>query len=144
MGGQKIKNMEFKKYYLEPKKYINIAVNSDEDLLIVRFGNNETDKERKRNYTIYKNCVAMESIEETITDVKSELNDYYNTKELKNAIKLALEKLTKLQKQVIIEHFYNEKSLRQIARERGTSISTIVEIKSRALNNLRKEIINYQ
>ncbi len=86
----------------------------------------------------------MENIEETITDDKSKLTDYYNTKELKNAIKLALDKLTKLQKQVIIEHFYNEKSLRQIARERGTSISTIVEIKSRALNNLRKEIINYQ
>ena len=136
--------MEFKKYYLEPKKYINIAVNSNEDLLIVRFGNNETDKERKRSYTIYKNCVAMENIEETITDAKSELTNYYNTKELKNAIKLALEKLTKLQKQVIIEQFYNEKSLRQIARERGTSISTIVEIKSRALNNLRKEIINYK
>lgn len=110
--------MEFKKYYLEPKKYINIAVNSNEDLLIVRFGNNETDKERKRSYTIYKNCVAMENIEETITDAKSELTDYYNTKELKNAIKLALDKLTKLQKQVIIEYFYNEKSLRQIARER--------------------------
>lgn len=47
MGGQKIKNREFKKYYLEPKKYINIAVNSNEDLLIVRFGNNETDKEKE-------------------------------------------------------------------------------------------------
>ena len=38
-------------------------INSDEELLIVRFGNNETDKERKRGYTIYKNCVAMENIE---------------------------------------------------------------------------------
>lgn len=36
--------MKFKKYYLEPKKYINITINSDEELLIVRFGNNETDK----------------------------------------------------------------------------------------------------
>ena len=136
--------MKFKRYYLTAKKYINITINSDEELLIVRFGNNETDKERKRGYTIYKNCVAMENIEETITDIESELTDYYNTKELKNAIQLALNKLTKLQQQVIIEHFYNEKSLRQIARERRTSISTIVEIKSRALNNLRKEIINYQ
>lgn len=136
--------MKFKKYYLEPKKYINITINSDEELLIVRFGNNETDKERKRGYTIYKNCVAMENIEEVIPDIENEVYSYYNKKELQNAVQLALTKLTRLQKQVIIEHFYNGKSLRQIAREREVSISTIVEIKTKALKNLRKELINYR
>lgn len=136
--------MKFKKYYLEPKKYINITINSDEELLIVRFGNNETDKERKRGYTIYKNCVAMENIEEVIPDIENEVYNYYNKKELQNAVQLALTKLTRLQKQVIIEHFYNGKSLRQIAREREVSISTIVEIKTKALKNLRKELINYR
>ena len=136
--------MKFKKYYLEPKKYINITINSDEELLIVRFGNNETDKERKRGYTIYKNCVAMENIEEVIPDIENEVYNYYNKKELQNAVQLALTKLTRLQKQVIIEHFYNGKSLRQIAREREVSISTIVEIKAKALKNLRKELINYR
>ena len=136
--------MKFKKYYLEPKKYINITINSDEELLIVRFGNNETDKERKRGYTIYKNCVAMENIEEVIPDIENEVYSYYNKKELQNAVQLALTKLTRLQKQVIIEHFYNGKSLRQIAREREVSISTIVEIKTKALKKLRKELINYR
>ena len=136
--------MKLKKYYLEPKKYINITINSDEELLIVRFGNNETDKERKRGYTIYKNCVAMENIEEVIPDIENEVYNYYNKKELQNAVQLALTKLTRLQKQVIIEHFYNGKSLRQIAREREVSISTIVEIKSKALKKLRKELINYR
>ena len=136
--------MKFKKYYLEPKKYINITINSDEELLIVRFGNNETDKERKRGYTIYKNCVAMENIEEVIPDIENEVYSYYNKKELQNAVQLALTKLTRLQKQVVIEHFYNGKSLRQIARERQVSISTIVEIKTKALKNLRKELINYR
>ena len=136
--------MKFKKYYLEPKKYINITINSDEELLIVRFGNNETDKERKRGYTIYKNCVAMENIEEVIPDIENEVYNYYNKKELQNAVQLALTKLTRLQKQVIIEHFYNGKSLRQIAREREVSISTIVEIKSKALKKVRKELINYR
>ena len=136
--------MKFKKYYLEPKKYINITINSDEELLIVRFGNNETDKERKRGYTIYKNCVAMENIEEVIPDIENEVYSYYNKKELQNAVQLALTKLTRLQKQVIIEHFYNGKSLRQIAREREVSISTIVEIKSKALKILRKELVNYR
>lgn len=136
--------MKFKKYYLEPKKYINITINSDEELLIVRFGNNETDKERKRGYTIYKNCVAMENIEEVIPDIENEVYSYYNKKELQNAVQLALTKLTRLQKQVVIEHFYNGKSLRQIAREREVSISTIVEIKTKALKNLRKELINYR
>lgn len=136
--------MKFKKYYLEPKKYINITINSDEELLIVRFGNNETDKERKRGYTIYKNCVAMENIEEVIPDIENEVYSYYNKKELQNAVQLALTKLTRLQKQVIIEHFYNGKSLRQIARERQVSISTIVEIKTKALKNLRKELVNYR
>ena len=136
--------MKFKKYYLEPKKNINITINSDEELLIVRFGNNETDKERKRGYTIYKNCVAMENIEEVIPDIENEVYNYYNKKELQNAVQLALTKLTRLQKQVIIEHFYNGKSLRQIAREREVSISTIVEIKSKALKKLKKELINYR
>lgn len=136
--------MKFKKYYLEPKKYINITINSDEELLIVRFGNNETDKERKRGYTIYKNCVAMENIEEVIPDIENEVYSYYNKKELQNAVQLALTKLTRLQKQVIIEHFYNGKSLRQIAREREVSISTIVEIKAKALKILRKELVNYR
>ena len=136
--------MKFKKYYLEPKKYLNITINSDEELLIVRFGNNETDKERKRGYTIYKNCVAMENIEEVIPDIENEVYSYYNKKELQNAVQLALTKLTRLQKQVIIEHFYNGKSLRQIAREREVSISTIVEIKSKALKILRKELVNYR
>lgn len=129
---------------MAPKKYINITINSDEELLIVRFGNNETDKERKRGYTIYKNCVAMENIEEVIPDIENEVYSYYNKKELQNAVQLALTKLTRLQKQVIIEHFYNGKSLRQIAREREVSISTIVEIKTKALKNLRKELINYR
>ena len=75
--------MKFKKYYLEPKKYINITINSDEELLIVRFGNNETDKERKRGYTIYKNCVAMENIEEVIPDIENEVYSYYNKKSCK-------------------------------------------------------------
>lgn len=136
--------MKFKKYYLEPKKYINITINSDEELLIVRFGNNETDKERKRGYTIYKNCVAMENIEEVIPDIENEVYSYYNKKELQNAVQLALTKLTRLQKQVVIEHFYNGKSLRQIAREREVSISTIVEIKAKALKILRKELVNYR
>lgn len=136
--------MKLKKYYLEPKKYINITINSDEELLIVRFGNNETDKERKRGYTIYKNCVAMENIEEVIPDIENEVYSYYNKKELQNAVQLALTKLTRLQKQVVIEHFYNGKSLRQIAREREVSISTIVEIKTKALKNLRKELVNYR
>lgn len=136
--------MKLKKYYLAQKKYINITINSDEELLIVRFGNNETDKERKRGYTIYKNCVAMENIEEVIPDIENEVYSYYNKKELQNAVQLALTKLTRLQKQVIIEHFYNGKSLRQIAREREVSISTIVEIKSKALKILRKELVNYR
>ena len=136
--------MKLKKYYLAPKKYINITINSDEELLIVRFGNNETDKERKRGYTIYKNCVAMENIEEVIPDIENEVYSYYNKKELQNAVQLALTKLTRLQKQVVIEHFYNGKSLRQIAREREVSISTIVEIKAKALKILRKELINYR
>lgn len=45
---------------------------------------------------------------------------------------------------MIIEHFYNGKSLRQIAREREVSISTIVEIKAKALKILRKELVNYR
>ncbi len=52
----------------------------------------------------------------------------------------ALEKLTRCQRFVIVEHFYNDKSLRQIARENKLAYSTVYEIYHAALAKLRKEL----
>lgn len=52
----------------------------------------------------------------------------------------AIEKLSTKQKEVIIEYYFNEKSLKSIARYKNLCYQSLVKLKARALKRLRKEL----
>ncbi len=128
------------KYQLTYKRFYIIEVSSLSEKQIIRILNNEFDKEKKRNRTYCKYNVSLENLVETIK--KEPSSNSFSVEEIvidkiqKEQICNAINKLTYLQKDTIIQHFYQEKSLRQIARERGVNEKTVRESYHSAIKRL--------
>jgi len=134
------------KYKITEKKFIWIEVGSDYIKELVEDLNRDIErtsrKEKRRNkfnvsidmlYEVYDFEFASEEpcILETIT-----------TNEEKERIWKAINNLTNNQRHVIIEHFWNNKSLNSIAEDRGVSKTNIKKIYHSALGKIKKILKN--
>lgn len=127
------------KYQLTNKRFCVIEVSNPFEKKVIRVLNNEFDKTKKRNRTYYKHNISLEAfVEKAKKEPESHISeeDVILEKIQKEEILNAINKLTYLQKQTIIQYFYLEKSLRQIARERGVNEKTVRECYHSAIKKL--------
>ena len=128
------------KYQVTNKRFYVVEVSSSLEKQIICDLNNEFDKTKKRNRTYCKHNVSLENLVETIKKEPSSnsifVEEIVIDKIQKEQICNAINKLTYLQKDTIIQHFYQEKSLRQIARERGVNEKTVRECYHSAIKKL--------
>ncbi len=108
--------------------------------------NNEADKQKKRNRTYKKHCFSLEAyIEATKKDPiykGKEIDEIVWIEIQQKMVRSAINKLPAKQQETIMAVFCDEKSLRQIARERGQDISTIRESYNGAIKNLKELLKN--
>ncbi|MCH5180971.1 MAG: sigma-70 family RNA polymerase sigma factor [Erysipelotrichales bacterium] len=132
------------KYQISKTRFIWVATATNEELKLIKHLNNEFDKERKKEKTYKKNTISLNMLEEKCNfeyaDSSDSPEEFFNNEFRNNEIMKAIRALPMRQKQVILEFFYNDKSLRQIARENNVSISTIRESFHSALKTLRKKL----
>ncbi len=124
----------------EYNKFLVLDVSTSMEKQTIRILNNEFDKAKKRSRTYFKHNISLEGhIERTnkepITEVVS-VEDLVINRLQNDEILKAINKLTKIQRETIIKHFYQEKSLRQIARERGVNEKTVNESYHSAIKRL--------
>ena len=119
------------KYQLDERKFIYVEVNSDEEIVLVKELNRDMEMIKFRERQYRKRNISLDQLFhdyelELMSDEPSVLEKMIE--EEKNVmIREAVSCLPKVQKLVIYEYFWKEKSLRQIARERNVSITTIRE-----------------
>ena len=134
--------MKKMKYQISVKSFIWIEVNSKEEEIIVKDLNNEFDKYKKRNRTYMKNTVSVDRHKVyfiyEFPDNSPTISEKLITRDEKRELCSAINKLPKRQKETIVEYFYKNKSLRQIAREKHLNDKTVRESYHFALENLRK------
>ncbi|SEF38576.1 RNA polymerase sporulation-specific sigma factor [Caloramator fervidus] len=93
----------------------------------------------------------MESLDEAVTEdgenfyeiIASDFDlegDYFKKEDIKRLYD-ALKKLTKKQREVIIEHFFKGKPLVEIAKNKRCHYMAVVRLKDRALDKLRENFI---
>lgn len=132
------------KYQISSKKYIWIDTLNYEEIEIIQYLNNEFDKEKKKTKAYRKNTISLNLIEEKynfeFADFENSLAENLEEKFQKQEIYKAINALPKRERQVIIDYFYKDKSLRQIARENHLSITTIRESYHAAIKRLRKKL----
>lgn len=134
------------KYQLTKKRFIILDIESSKDLVIIKEMNNEFDKQKKKDRTFHKYTTSLDMLKEQINfDIADEgsESDWF-VEHRKQEVLKAIESLPPKQKLVIIEHFYNKKSFRTIAKENNRAISTIMENYQLALKNLRENLIEFQ
>lgn len=136
--------MKKMKYQISLKSFIWIEVNSKEEEIIIKDLNNEFDKDKKRNRTYMKNTVSVDRHKVDFIyefpDNSPTISEKLITRDEKRELCSAINKLPKRQKETIVEYFYKDKSLRQIAREKHLNDKTVRESYHSALENLRKLI----
>ena len=128
------------KYQLTNHKFCIMEVSTPSEKQVIRILNNEFDKTKKRNRTYYKHNISLEAFVEQ-TKKEPPLNALSEEEIILNNINneeifMAIKKLSFLQQQTIIQYFYQEKTLRQIARERGVNEKTIRESYHSAIKKL--------
>lgn len=138
--------MKKEKYQLTKKTYMNVEVNTEEESKCIKTINKEFDKAKKKDKTYHNHTISLEMLMEKynfeIADDAALPNERIEYK--KNSVRKAVCTLSRQQKMVITEHYDNDKSLRQISKEKGLSISTVVEHHNAAIRNLKKKLKEFQ
>lgn len=138
--------MKKMKYQISVKSFTWIEVNSKEEEMIVKDLNNEFDKYKKRNRTYFKNTVSIDRITKEfmyeLPDNSPTIAEKIIAIDKKREIYSAINKLPKRQKETIVEYFYKNKSLRQIAKDKHLNQKTICESYHSAIKNLKKLMKN--
>lgn len=136
----------------EGKGFEWIEVHSVHEINVVKVYNKEIEKQRKRDQTYHSRCVSMDQLFdehdfEFSSDEPSILDRLIEEEEKEEERRLifnAIRELTLIQQHVIIEHFWNNKSINQIARERGVDPKATHKSYCSALEKLRKKLKNLQ
>ncbi len=132
------------KYQVSIKSFIWVEVNSAEDEKLIKDLNNEFDKAKKQDRTYKKNTISTDKLFDEflyeISDSSPSILEKLIQKERKLEVRKAVNVIPKRQKEVIMEHFYENKSLRKIAREKKLNDKTVRESYHSAISNLRKRI----
>ncbi|MTI71920.1 MAG: sigma-70 family RNA polymerase sigma factor [Firmicutes bacterium] len=103
------------------------------------------DKSKYEKKTISLNKVISnedESLEllDMIKDEKPLMEEMMIEDESRKTLWESISKLTKRQRQIIYLYYFNNKSLKDVSKELSISYRTAVNIKGKALENLRKNI----
>lgn len=80
------------------------------------------------------------SLVDRLSDEDIDLERDFVHGEMKSVLYSALFHLSPKQREIIIEYYLNNKSLKDLARERELCYQSTVKLKAKALKNLRKEI----
>lgn len=138
------------KYQLDERKFIYVEVKTEEEIVLVTELNRDMEMIKFRERQYRKRNISLDQLFhdyelELMSDEPSVL-DKMIEEEKNELIREAVYKLPTVQKIVIYEHFWNEKSLRQIARDRNVSITTVRESYHSAMAKLAvllKDLDNY-
>ncbi len=141
-----VKNMTKKaKYQISKNSFIWINVTTLDEFEIIKKLNNEFDKEKKKEKTYRKKTISLDRLQDEynyeFADFNYSSDKTYFIEFRSTEIRKAIGTLPERQRQVIVEYFYNDKSLRKIARENNISITTIRESFHSALKKLRDKLL---
>ena len=125
------------------RKYLVIEVETEEEIVFVKESNRETENEKGRERTYQGKVLSSDMLfdkyefefaSEDLNPLERLILDERN-----QMIHEAIKRLTKIQQHIIYEHFWNDKSLRQISRETNKEIKTIRE----SYHSAMKKLANY-
>ena len=129
-------------YKTEQFRSITVEVETEEQVQLVSYFNRDFERIDRQNRRIR---ARTDSIEQLSGNVGFELVDngaspeeLYEQKELTETVAKAVGNLTKKQKAVIYKVFWEDKSLREIAREMKVHHSSVEEVYSAGLKKMKK------
>lgn len=130
----------------EGRGYEWIEVHSVHEVKVVIAYNKEIEKQRKRDNAFHSRCVSMDQLLdehdfEFASNEKSMLDRLIEEEERIEKRKIldnAIDQLTDMQQFVIRKYFWEEKTFRAIAKERGVSHKAIHKSYELAIKKLRK------
>ena len=121
------------------KKWVVLDV-TEEEVVFVKESNRDYENARGRERTYKKKVLSSDLMykEEGYEVIDESLNplELLILEERNNYIWSAIKKLPPKQQKVIFEHFWNDKSLREISRELNVHISTVAEAYHTAMAKL--------
>lgn len=136
------------KYQISKNRYILIEITTPEESKIIKILNNEFDKEKKKEKTYRKKTISLNMLQEKYSyefaNIDFNPDKDYVIKERNEIIMSSINTLSKRQKQIIFEHFFNYKSLRKIALENNLSSTSVREYYYSALKKLKKKLIIFK
>ena len=92
----------------------------------------------KHNESIKKQEEKLNYVEWTRIPDKNDNNRFGNLKRDYDNLKIAIDKLTPEQRYVIINYYYNNKSLAKIAEKLNSNVNAVKQLKLRAILSLRR------
>ncbi len=137
------------KYKITERKWIMVDIHTEQEEELVIELNRDINRNAKKEKRHRKRNVSVDELfdvyEYEFPSNDESALDLLIRKEKKLLIRQAVSKLPDKQKFVIIEYFWKNKSLRQIAKERNVSLTTIREAYHSAMSKLCVwlEDINY-
>ena len=135
------------KYQIDERKFIYIEVSTDKEIQIVKEMNADMERFKARERLYRKKNVSLDQLfskyDYEFSSDEPSIIDVLIEEERNQLIKEAIMSLPKRQRMVIIEVFWNNKSLRQISREWNLNIKSVSEpyhIAMKKLRHLLKDI----
>lgn len=93
---------------------------------------------KHKKYLLDKEISMSNEEWEILSNTDNFAHSFLSEENCKNEkLKIAIEKLTEKQKKVIIQYYYENKKLKEIAKEMNTSESAVGRLKNKAIGNLR-------
>ena len=119
------------KYKITERQWIMIDIHTEqEEELVIELNRDINRNARKEKRQISRNVSVDELLEVYEYELPSGDESFLDVlirEEKERIIREAVNSLPKRQKFVIVEHFWNNKSLREISRETGLHLSSIAE-----------------
>lgn len=133
-------------YQIWKNQYIKVEVETNEEIVLVNELNKEMDKIIYKDDVYHSKTISADYLfdeyEYEVASTDKPILDVLIEEERNLIIRDAIKKLTKIQQHIIIEHFWNEKSLRQIAREKKQDIKSVRKSYHLAMKKL-SSILNF-
>lgn len=93
---------------------------------------------KHKKYLLDKEIFMSNEEWEVLSNTKNSIQSFSWEDNCKNAeLTKAIERLTEKQRKVIIQYYYKNKKLKEIAKEMNISESAVVQLKNKAIEKLR-------
>lgn len=133
-------------YQISRHKISKIEITNEEEEKAVIEANRDFERTDKRDKRYRQRNFSLEAMEEEVGFEKADdmpspeenLLEAEHKSELRSQVDLALACLTEKQREVIILYFWEELSLREIARKKGIHHSSVEETFASAMKKLEK------